>query len=134
MKESVYKCELVGDLLVSFATAGPISDQDWTTFIDFVKMPAVVKYLGASVGATEASSVQRKEAAALFKARRIPVAVVTDAGLVRGIVTAVSWLGVDIKAFDWPDLAKALEHLKVTGAQQQKAADAILRMKAKYTR
>lgn len=134
MKEAIYKTEVVDDLLTCFGTAGPISDRDWTDFLTQLKKPAITRYIGTSIGATEANSVQRKAAAEVFKSRKIPVVVVTDANIVRGIVTAVSWLGVNIKAFDWPDLRKGLDYLGVTGSQQDRAVESIMRLKATYER
>lgn len=135
MKESVFKLEVVDDLLISFGTAGPISDRDWTAYIVHLKMPTIKRYIGASLGATEANSVQRKEVAATIKARGIPVVVVTDANFVRGLVTAISWLGVaKIKAFDWPELGKGLDQLGVTGAQHENASAIIRRLKAAHVR
>ena len=45
---------------------------------------------------------------------RIPTAVVTDAVLARGVMTAVSWLGAPIKGFAPGDLFRAFEFLKIS--------------------
>jgi len=130
MKEAVYKWEIVDDLLIAFGTSGPISDRDWDGFFKQLQNPQVKRHLGATIGAIETNSVQRKAASNVLKVRKIPVVVVTSASIVRGIVTAVSWLGVDIKAFDWPDLQKGMDSLGVTGSQQDRAVEILLRMKA----
>jgi hypothetical protein len=132
MKGAVYKCEIVENLLISFASPGPIPDALWENFINHAKKREVTKYIATTIGPTEANSLQRKAAADLFKARKIPVVVVTDASFVRGLVTAVSWLGANIKAVDWPDLRKGLEHLGVIGSQQERAVEIIMRLKSTH--
>jgi hypothetical protein len=132
MKAAVYECEVVENLLVSFASPGPIPDALWDNFMNHVKKREITRYIGTSIGPTEANSLQRKAAADLFKTRKIPVVVVTDAGFVRGLVTAVSWLGANIKAVDWPDLRKGLDHLGVTGLQQERAVKIIMRLKSTH--
>ncbi len=132
MKESVFKVEALGDLLIGITTAGQISDSDWTEFINNLKRPEIKKYIGTVVGAGEANSIQRKSASEVFKVRKIPAVVITESSIVRGIVTAVSWWGANIKSYDWPELRKGLEHLDVTGLQQDRAVIIIQRMKATY--
>jgi hypothetical protein len=134
MKEAIFKFQVVDDLLISFQTAGPTSDVMWAEFIKQLKRTGVTKFLGTSMGASEVNSVQRKIAADVFKIRKIPVVIVTESSLVRGIVTAVSWLGADVKAFDWIDLRKGLDHLNVTGLQQEQVVEIITRLKATHVR
>ena len=65
----------------------------------------------------------------MSKSKALSIAVVTDVKLVRGMVTAVSWLGVDIKAFSWLDVSAALKHLEVTNATQSSAIAVIERFR-----
>ncbi len=134
MKEAIFKLEVLEDLLIGLTTVGPIPDPVWDDFIRHLKKPEITKYIGTVVGATEANSVQRKAAAEVFKARKLPVVVVTESSLVRGLVTAVSWMGANVKAFDWPDVRKGLDHLGVTGSQQEKAVAIIQRLKTTHAR
>ncbi len=57
--------------------------------------------------------MQRKKGVDAAKEKGIRVAVVTDERLVRGIVTAASWFGTDIQAFDWSHLRDAIDFLQV---------------------
>ena len=134
MKEAIFKFAEVEDLLVSFSTEGPCSDRDWAELITHLKNPQIRKYMCTNWGATEANSLQRKSASEVLNARKIPVVVIANANIVRGIVTAVSWLGVNIKAFDWPALQKGWDHLRVTGSQQTRATEIIQRLKATHVR
>ena len=45
---------------------------------------------------------------------RVPTAVVTDSVLARGIMTAVSWLGAQIRGFSHHQLAQAFEFLQLS--------------------
>ncbi len=121
--------EVVDNLMVSFTTSGFISDARWAAFVEDLEGKAVTRMICSTVGDVEVTSVQRKLAAEVSKSRALPIAVVTDAKLVRGMVTAVSWLGVDIKAFSWIDVSAALKHLKVTTATQSSAIAVIERFR-----
>lgn len=100
-----------GHILVTFSTAGEISDTDWDGFMKDLDRTAITKYLGVSVGVVHANSVKRKQGSEILTRRKISSAIVTDETLVRGLVTAVSWLGVDMKAFAWTDLGRAIHYL-----------------------
>jgi hypothetical protein len=100
-----------GHILVTFTTAGLITDTDWNQFMHGLEKEPVTKYLGVSFGTVEVSSVKRKQGAEILKRRRISAAIVNDDRLVRGMVTAVSWLGVDMKPFASADLGPAIHYL-----------------------
>jgi hypothetical protein len=57
-------------------------------------------------------------------------AVVTDAGKVRGAVTALSWFNKNIKAFPKAKLADALVYLNVPAAQHDQVQREIRRLEA----
>lgn len=130
MKESTFRVEIVEDLLISFCTAGPISDHAWNGFLDHARMPRIQRYIGGAIGQVQATSLQRKSIADVFKTRKIPAVAITNSSLVRGIVTAIAWLGVgEIKAFDWPELREGLHFLKVTGSHQDRAVVVMERLR-----
>jgi hypothetical protein len=118
---------IVGDILVSY---GGITDDNWDEFIKDLKTPAVMKYLGVTLGAVEVSSVHRKEIFETTKSRGTKVGVVTDERVVRGIVTAASWMGVNVKAFSWEDLRKAAQYLGAEDMQEQQVVDAVNRLRS----
>jgi hypothetical protein len=113
MKRSTMKWIIVDDVIISCATAGAVPDGVWASYVKDLHEKKFSRHLATAVGAVELTSVQRKSASEAVKRRNVPVAVVTDDRLVRGIVTAVSWLGVDIKAFSWGEVRPALQHLQV---------------------
>ena len=59
------------------------------------------------------SSTQRKGASDAVKSRNLPVIVLTNSRITRGVVTALNWLGANIGAYSWASLNAALKSLEV---------------------
>ncbi len=127
MAHADHSWEILNDVLVSLTTAGPIPDHRWKPFLDDLKLKGVRRYLGASLGATELTSLQRKEAAEAVRDRRIKTAVVTDERLVRGIVTAASWLGAPIRSFSWADIQGVMKYLEIEAPLDERVSSWILK-------
>lgn len=104
---------VVGELMVSFFLPGPIAPELWTDFCDTVASATVRKLLIASIGAVEVDAAQRGQInRALQVAPNASVAVITDEALVRGLMTATSWLGrVRIETFAWHEIDEAHQRL-----------------------
>lgn len=120
------KLTVIGDLLLSVSTAGSedggvLSDADMKEFLRNLRHAPITKYVAGMYGTFKSSSVQRKEGSELVKSRGIATAVVTDDRIVRGFVTAMSWLGAKVSAFSWAEREAALKHLGVEGSQAQLA-------------
>jgi hypothetical protein len=135
MKKCIHKWTFVGDLVVAFTTEGDfLPDDVWDRFVADVKNKSVDKYLATALGAVKASSVQRKKIADVVKEKGIPIGVVSDDRLIRGMVTAVSWLGVDVKAFSWAELEAAVVYLKMPAIMTNHVRMAIDGLKAECAR
>ena len=106
-----HNTNVFGHIICTFTTAGLITDPDWDAFMRDLEKEPVTKYLGVSTGTVEVSSLKRKQGSEILKRRKISSAIVTEDRLVRGMVTAVSWLGVDMKAFSFADLPAAIRYL-----------------------
>jgi hypothetical protein len=119
---TVQRWAVVHDLFISVTSPGKVSDEDWQKFMQAFRASSATKYLAGIFGGTaEVSSVQRKQAAELLRSRGIRTAVVTDDTLVRGLVTAVGWLGANVNAFAWTDTKGALKYLGVTEIAAERA-------------
>jgi hypothetical protein len=129
MKRTALTWESIGDTIV-VVSKGQISDEECSALAKYIKDVPVTKYLGISAGTTEMTSVQRKLLADAVKSRNMRVAVVTDDRLVRGLITAASWLGVNVKAFSIADINDALRHLQVPATMTQRIIDTIGKLKA----
>ncbi|KIG13876.1 hypothetical protein DB30_07479 [Enhygromyxa salina] len=118
MGECVFKWFKDGDLMVAVNTAGNISDEVWDGFIAELSAEDFSHYIGCSLGILEVSAAQRKQAALALRSNKVSVAIVTDDVLVRGVVTAVSWLGANVKSFAWKDFDRALERHGIEDRKQ----------------
>jgi hypothetical protein len=90
-----------------------MGDELWERFIAELGAFDYKAYIGASLGILELSAAQRKHAAAALRANSVHVVIITDDVLVRGVVTAVSWLGANVKSFAWKDIDRAFARLGV---------------------
>ena len=117
------KWRRVGDVMICVSGNGAVPDEVWARYLDSLENEPITKYIGVTIGSTQVTSVQRKSGTEVLKRRGIQPAVVTDDRLVRGIVTAASWLGLDIKAFATDDIPKALEWLGVDVGLSQEILD-----------
>jgi hypothetical protein len=130
MKQATHKWIDLDDLMISFGVReGQIPDDVWDSFVKDIRLKPIKKYLATNVGYVDVTSTQRKKVVEVLKGKNIPVVVVTDNSLVRGMVTAVSWLGVNIKSFSWLELEGAFSHLAIVQPQKQRAIEAIMRLR-----
>jgi hypothetical protein len=111
--EAIFKWVKHGDVMVNVNTAGTMSDASWSMFVAELGARDYTRYIGASLGNFEITAVQRKDAAAALRGNGVAVAIVTNDVLVRGLVTAVSWLGANVKSFARADTSRALVWLGV---------------------
>ena len=132
MKHENHKWIVEDGVMVALSAPGPISDEVWKEFVKDLGTKPITRYLGVNIGAVQVSSTQRKAASDVVRRRGIQLAVVTDEKLVRGMVTAVSWLGVDVKAFSWAELREAIEHLGIRQPQAEKIMDVVAKLKVDY--
>lgn len=119
MSKTVHTWTVVGDVLISVTTAGPVLDSQWNAWMKDLETKGLKKCIGATIGATELSSLQRKRASEIARDKNIRVAAITDDALVRGIVTAASWFGANIKAYPWTNIPGALKFLEVESPTDQ---------------
>lgn len=111
---------IVDDLMVVFHRPGTTVDSQWHAFAKDVVARGVNRMLALSLGPVQMTSVQRKISGDVLRSRNVRVAGIADDRLTRGIVTAVSWMGVNIKAFSWAELDEAIKYLEVQAANVDK--------------
>lgn len=111
---------IIDDTVVSFSTAGAVSDEVWNEFVSGWADQPIKRFLGVHVGRIERSREQRQQVMELWRDKELIVAVVTDDSLFRNAVTAASWMGFNIKAFPLAHLAEAIQSL---AASQEVNAD-----------
>jgi hypothetical protein len=133
-RKATHHWVIVGDVLVAFTTPGALPDDRWEAMIHELATKPIIGYLGTSVGVVEVTSLQRKLGAETAKKRGIPSAIVTEEALVRGLVTAASWLGANIKSFTWSELRQAVQFLGTAKHNEEKVVRAVMTLKTTHYR
>jgi hypothetical protein len=113
-------------ILVSFGREGQLPEAVFDRWLRLLSEPGINGHLSAAVGPLALTLSQRSRAADISKKLGIRTAVVTDSRVGRGVVTAVSWLGADIKAFSWNHTSDAGLFLRLEEADEQKELNDVL--------
>jgi hypothetical protein len=117
----------------SGGASAPMDDVQWKAFAKDLQTKHVSKFLQGVVGSVEVSTVQRNLVVDILKARKIQTVVITDERLVRGMITAASWAGADIKGFSWADVQKAVQAVTESSASAEKVLTTLLGLKLAVT-
>ncbi len=106
---------VVGDVLVTCSRDGVIDDANWANYMEFLNSSAKFR-INLSLTSSKASitAIQRKAASDVLKARNVTAIVLTDSALARGIVTALTWLGTNVRAYSYADVPQAIRALEVS--------------------
>lgn len=125
---SVLNWERVDNMLVVVNGTGSVPDSLWEQLVrDMDELP-IDTYLGISMGTIRVTSVQRQLAADVAKKRGLSTIILTNDRLVRGLVTAVSWLGADIKAYPSGEMEEVLSSLELGSATRAAILEASSRL------
>lgn len=108
MAESL-EWELVGDVMVVMTRPGPIPQPRWDNYISDIVENDVRLVFALVAGSITVNATQRKSAADVLKQKNSSAVVLTDSRVARGILTAISWLGANVKAIPWSDIDRAVE-------------------------
>ena len=113
--------EIWGDVMVSVQGDVPMSDEDWDDYLATVD--ANLTSLKAFLISADNNGPNAGQRAKLDRQRAVyplPKAVVTTSMAIRGIVTATSWIGTNIRAFSPAHIDDAFAYLNV--AEPDRAA------------
>lgn len=86
-----------GDLVMSVTREGQVPDKHWELYLADLRRPMTKVVIGLGVGAMQVTSKQRRSAALALHDKR--VAAVLNSSVARGIATAFSWLGLQLRSF-----------------------------------
>jgi hypothetical protein len=101
------------------------SDKQWDEWLDAIRRDSIECLVICSWGPTQPTHQQWRRATRLMRDRQLPVAVVTEARHNFALAKAASWLGTNIQAHRWREIAAALEFLGM-GTGEKLAAQATL--------
>jgi hypothetical protein len=104
-----------GDLMLTVHGPIPPTDEEWRAYLEFSRtcVGRVTRSLIVSSGAGPNGRQRTMLMKEFPEFAPVPVAVVSDSSMTRGIVTALRWFGKNIRAFPPSQLAAALEYLGV---------------------
>jgi hypothetical protein len=99
-------------LLVVHAPMVPAS-ADWSEFMAEVRTHAGIRGVVIFANNSRLTPLQRAEIQSWYEEHKVRGALVTDSVMMRGIVTAMNWFGVDMRAFSPDNTDDAMDFVKV---------------------
>ena len=114
----------------------PPTDEEWERWIAYYKMSerSEGRALIESRHGAGPNAKQRKAMAEAIKGRDIRAAVLTESLIVRGIVTAIAWLGIPQRAFPTGQYEEAASFLGFTPDERSRAIDELFKLRAELER
>lgn len=100
----------VGEVLITYTFEGELPDARLAKLYEEMKTAKPICVLAASVRRVTLTSLQRKKAKEEFADFKKMVVVLNDP-MTRGIITAMGWLGLNIKSFGWNNVREACEYV-----------------------
>lgn len=122
-KHSSHAWVVVGDMLISVTQEGDVPMDFWEPFIADLSSPSVKRVLGLAVGSITIHAKQRRSAVVAMKDKR--VAAVVGSSVARGIATALSWMGLQLRAYDWASLSDAFDYLEPPGLSTEASIELV---------
>jgi len=102
-------------LVVVHAPVEPAA-ADWNEFMDEVRTHAGVRGVMIFANKSRLTPLQRAEIKGWYEEHKVRGALVTDSMMMRGIVTAMNWFGIEMRAFQPDGLDGAMEYIRVLPA------------------
>jgi hypothetical protein len=120
-------------MVVAHAKENP-DPAEWSAFIAEVSSKdAQLSHLLVFTAGATISSVQRGQIVDVVKEHKLKIGVATDSAMVRGVVTALGWFGVPIKAMPPERLADLIEKVEIAQGERKEVRFVVEEMKARVT-
>jgi hypothetical protein len=118
-------------VLIAVNDEQPLTDGEWDTWISLCLERAGkdARALIETRGQGGPNAKQRKRLVELQQKVDIRFAIASDSLVVRGIVTAVAWLGVPLRAFEPDDYTAAAEFLELSASELSCVVDTLPRLR-----
>ena len=124
---AMVRCERL--LLLVHAPSAP-TEAEWQHWIALCcEHPGPIRVLVETHGGGP-DAKQRKALSAALQGRELRSAILTDSLVVRGIVTALAWLGITLRAFPLHEIQAAASFLELTAAEVSLAREILPRLRA----
>jgi hypothetical protein len=104
-----------GRVLLGVHHRSPPTDEEWARWIALAiePSPGGVRTIVESGGSSGPNAKQRRALAEALQGVDIRSAILTDSLVVRGIVTAIAWLNVSVRAFATEQQREAADYLEL---------------------
>lgn len=102
----------VEDMYVIVHRAEHVVDEDWKPFVADVSAAEAMPRMLVIAGPGKLDPDQRHFVREIYDRFSMRIGVLADSRLARGVLTALSWFGVEAKAFPAHDLAGVLSYLE----------------------
>lgn len=104
-----FSWQLFGDILLVCVVPGDIEPARWESYLTVLRSGDCRLIFTLVKGAVSIDANMRSSAAGALKVHDLPVMVITDSRLTRGMLTAMSWLGAKFSPYRWADLDTAVD-------------------------
>jgi len=121
-----------GRVLLGVHHESPPTDEEWARWIALALDPSAdgVRTIVESSGNSGPNAKQRRALADALGGADIRSAILTDSLVVRGIVTAIAWLNVSLRAFAPDQQREAAEYLGLDASERAWAFAELHRLRA----
>jgi hypothetical protein len=124
--------DIIDGVFIQVLDKNAPTDSEWNAVLELARSRKSEIRCGLIVSDGGApNAIQRKSLTEQLAAlAHIPRAVVTPSSVVRGVVTALSWLGHNMKAFSPSEMQQAVEFLHVPPDVRGSLVEKVMGMKA----
>ncbi|MET0591799.1 MAG: hypothetical protein ABW133_03810 [Polyangiaceae bacterium] len=123
--------EIRSDVMITVQGDVPLADDDWDEYLNAVEAAPNIKAFLISADNYGPNARQRAKLQSHRTVYPHPKAVVTTSMAVRGIVTATSWLGTNIRAFSPDRIDEAFDYLRTPADLRPSLLECLALMKTR---
>jgi hypothetical protein len=121
-------------VLIAVHDADPPTDEEWERWMELFRGRTETLVLVESFDGAGPNAKQRRVLAERTQGIDFGAAIMTDSTVARGIVTALSWLGMPQRAFSPGNYKQAGLYLGLTKEELERAVAEVLRLRTEMNR
>jgi hypothetical protein len=121
-------------VLIAVHDAVPPTDEEWESWLELFRGRTQALVLVESFHGAGPNAKQRKMLGERMQGIELGAAIMTDSTVTRGIVTALSWLGMPQRAFLPGNYYQAGKYLGLTNDELARAVDELRRLQTDMNR
>ena len=121
MATSTLLCESLGNLVIYVASDETPSDADWDDYVALINAAAGADHsvrVAVFADGAAPTAMQRKSIAKLARTQRQKSAVISDRLTARAVVTALRWMGIELRPFSPKAIDAAFDYLELSSHER----------------